>query len=552
MTSPFPFPADPSGAVLSLDDVRVLTMPLQAPVGPLPTRVQVVVVGAGPAGLTAANLLGQYGIDTLVLDARPSVSDQPKAIAIDDEYMRLLASLGLGRAIERHHSAPFGIWFMGANRKPVIKVKGAETSNGFGRRCAVMQPVFEQILLAGALGRECVNVRFDASVDAVSQDTEGAEVRVGDQLVRCDYLLGCDGAGSFVRTSMGAKLVGSRIDEPHLVVDLADFPDQVPYSRFFCDPRRPFNSVPSVYGGRRIEFMLNPDDNQEFLLSDAGVQHLVDRHTPYAGADLQIIRRAIYGFSEKIADHLQIGRVFLLGDAAHVMPPFGGQGMNTAARDANNLCWKIAAVLQKRASEQLLKSYDPERRPQISSIVKYSVLVGRFANIRSKPLAFLRDAFFRATQFVPGVRQFFGEMRYMPRPRILADLLGPVEDRFKSMIGVTFPRWILLSGPDIVTVDDLAGDGFALVGIDVPAEALLTAARHPLWAGKVPCLIALSASDRPAQFGVASARFHGGVPGEGKLLQGAICVVRPDRYTASIFTPETAMVSLDKLARTAS
>src|SRR6185503_4224770 len=139
---------------------------------------------------------------------------------------------------------------------------------------------------------------------------------------------------------------------------------------------------------------------------------------------------------------LQNGRVFLLGDAAHVMPPFGSSGMNTGARGAYNLCWKIAFVLRGLARPDILDSYDPERRPQIEAVVRYSMLVGRLANIRSWPLAVVRDAFFAAVNLIPRVKRYFREMRYMPRPVITRGLIVARRDR-PGLVGRVFPRLAL-------------------------------------------------------------------------------------------------------------
>src|SRR5262249_48662155 len=142
---------------------------------------------------------------------------------------------------------------------------------------------------------------------------------------------------------------------------------------------------------------------------------------------------------------LQKHRVFLLGDAAHVMPPFGSSGMNTGARDANNLCWKIAFVLNKLAVAEVLVIYDPERRPQLEAVAQYSVMVERLANIRSWPLAMIRDAFFATANLIPSVRRYFREMRYMPKSTINRGLIV-TEPQRSSLVGRVFPRLTIRDG----------------------------------------------------------------------------------------------------------
>ena len=526
----------------------MLSRPAPGPTGPLPEKTQVVIVGAGPAGLTAANLLGKLGVDALLVEQNGQTADQPKAIALDDEYLRLLEHLGLGPAMREHRSEPFGIWFMGVGGDPIIQVSGSTTPNGFGRRCAVMQPVFEKVLLAQACRFDCVQVHYGRKVQGLIQTPGGVEVNIDGKVVRADFVLGCDGPRSFIRDSLGIDFVGSRIDQPHLVVDLADFPDASPHSRFFCDPRRPFNSIPSVYGGRRIEFMLNKDDRTEHILSDEGIRSLVDQYTPYRGCELHVIRRAIYGFSERIASRLQEGRVFLLGDAAHVMPPFGGQGMNTAARDVNNLCWKISMVLKGQSSPALLASYDGERRSQIENIVKYSVLVGRFANIRSRPLAVARDMAFKATRLVPPVNRFFSEMRYMPRPTIFRGVVSSTDRRYRQFVGRPLPRLSLVQGRDVTTIDDIAGEGFCLIGFDVRPADLRATAQDPLWRDLPVKLVAITTGEAFSVPDVTFVRMAAAAAAELDRLRGAIAVLRPDRYVAAMARPDRMGKAFQHLA----
>jgi len=292
--------------------------------------------------------------------------------------------------------------------------------------------------------------------------------------------------------------------------------------------------------------MLMEGDDRERIKSFESIQQLVKRHTPYTDVKLKVVRSAVYGYSARVAEQLQQQRVFLLGDAAHVMPPFGSSGMNTGARDANNLCWKITLVLKNLAGAEILDSYDPERRPHVESVVRYSVLVGRLANIRSWPLALIRDAFFATANLFPRVRQYFREMRYMPKSIITRGLIVTQQQR-SSLVGRMFPRLTLHNGDMRPDFDELCGKGFALIGIDVDHIALTKIAHLPPWAKIKPACfnIQLDASVPQPGFAVDDDR-------QKKLLaphSGQIAIVRPDRYTAATTTADEMLCRADFLGR---
>ncbi len=542
---------------LTLAEVKETNRPEAGPVGDLPQAVDVVIVGAGPVGLTAANLLGALGISTLVVEQNALTSDQPKAVIVDDEHMRLIDRTGLMDELRPHLTGTyFGIHFYSPLGFELVKADGILTPNGFGNRNSVSQPMLEKLLLQGAGRYSSVVVRYRCRLIGLSQPDDHVDLTLSNHdgsetSLRAKFLLACDGANSLVRKTLGIQAEGKRLDEPHLVVDFAEFPDQSPYSRFFCHPSRPFNSILVPYGGRRIEFMLNPGDDKEAIKSPDAIKTLVARHTPYKSDDLKIVRSVVYGFSARIAERMQDGRIFLLGDAAHVMPPFGAQGLNSGARDAANLTWKIAAVLRGAISLKALQSYDPERRGNVKDTVDYSVRVGRLANIRSWPVALARDAFFAVANLFPPVRRYFREMRYMPRPQLKAGLVVPGNGGDAALTGRMFPRPSMVDGGE-PSFDARAGVGFALVGVNIDPAAVAEAARRPVWDRLKPALMTLVGVDRefaPTP-GVAVWRLADD-PAKAALAayDRRIVIVRPDRYIAGVAPPAEFAVVSDAFGR---
>ena len=193
------------------------------------------------------------------------------------------------------------------------------------------------------------------------------------------FVLGCDGAGSTVRDLAGITMADLGFTERWLVIDVRvpgglatwDGVEQV------CDPARAATFM-QVTGDRyRWEFQLHDGEDETALLAPAALGGLLAPWTGRPGlSGMEIIRSASYTFRARLASRFRAGRVFLLGDAAHLTPPFIGQGLGAGLRDADNLAWKIAHVLTGQSGEDLLDSYDAERRPHARAMVKKAVMIG--------------------------------------------------------------------------------------------------------------------------------------------------------------------------------
>jgi 3-(3-hydroxy-phenyl)propionate hydroxylase len=274
-----------------------------------------------------------------------------------------------------------------------------------------------------------------------------------------------------------------------LVVDCIDDDDHSAVGTCFCDYRRPTVTVPVPHSARRWEFMLLPTDSQEDLLRPERIPGLIQQaqeshpnHKAWQAAP-NIIRQAIYTFRAAIASRFSKGRVFLLGDAAHLMPPFGGQGLNSGLRDAHNLCWKIALVLQGWAEPHLLKTYHEERYPHAAQMVLLSSLLGKAIMPTNRLTAFFRDLFFLGLNTLPPIREALTEMRMKPQPRYPRGFLLPVSSKEnKALRGTMLPQPHVLSlKGERILLDDALGSGFVLLRLyENPSEAC-TQLRSELW-----------------------------------------------------------------------
>lgn len=511
----------------------------------LPASAEVLIVGAGPTGLLAANLLALYGIDVVVVERNSGPVEEPRAIILDDEFSRVLATLGIEQALREHSFGPVGVHYLSPLGFAILKVAGFVTPNGFANRTTIWQPKLEEVLAENLTGELGARLFFAHQLTGFSETQSGVSAETKDstgtaQTIRARFLLAADGARSLVREQLGVQFEGfSAEDQPHAVVDVADDPDgRLPYTRFYCDPRRPCTCVPLPYGMRRFEFFLFPDEDPQAMLEPENLARLFAPYRDFSA--VQVVRKAVYVFHSRLVDRMQSGNVFLLGDAAHLMPPFGAQGMNSGARDANNLAWKVSTVLRGGAEPAMLQSYDRERRDHVGKIISYSVRMGRLSNITSRLLALLRDGLFALLNVLPPVRDYFRSMRHMPRPDVSAGLVaGPRGSAVDGLIGRPVPNLALIhEDGSHASLDDVMGAGFAVVGIDA----------HCRLEDTVRKIRMLDPHANEVRIGIDSGTQYapGGETGREwcRKYRGKILLVRPDRYialAASVAELEQAM-----------
>ncbi|HEX4844297.1 MAG TPA: FAD-dependent monooxygenase [Limnobacter sp.] len=430
----------------------------------------VLIVGHGPVGATMACLLGQYGVSTLIVDKAADILNMPRAIALDNEALRILQATGLTEdAFPKHPifevrmQSPFAGLFAKANTTGAIDCHP--------KLITFYQPELE--LALRQRHRVFPSVQEMANTDFLGfKEFDGgicAELlgHAGPVKVNAKYLLGADGASSRVRELIDLDFKGQTYAEDWLIVDVNQRDNQnFHHVEFTCSPDLPSPHMPAPGGRERWEFMLKPGQSREEALDDRYIRQLLE---PWVGQEpVNIERKAVYRFHARCSKSFQRGRVFLVGDAAHITPPFVGQGLVAGLRDAFNLSWKISANLRGVAGLGALKSYDMERRPHAKRMINLAKFMGQMVMPPSRIRAMVVHNAMRSVRVIPKMRAFFEELEIKPKnhfQRGLFDITSTSrQDGFQ--VGATLPQGLVRnSNSEIRFSDDELGVGFGVIGV---------------------------------------------------------------------------------------
>jgi 3-(3-hydroxy-phenyl)propionate hydroxylase len=526
-----------------------------------PTEVPVLVVGAGPVGVTMANLLGTYGVQTLVIERSPAVYDFPRAVGLDDEALRTFQSVGLVKEMLRDMIQNVPMRMYTAGQKCFAEILPSTREFGWFRRNMFSQPLGETTLRRGLarfphvslqLGVELVSLEQDeAGVTATLRDAQGQE-----RVVRAAYLVACDGGRSAVREGiLKLPFDGRTHPAKWVVVECDKDPLDAPYTALHCEPERPYVCLRLPYGLRRWEFMLFPGEDGEQMLAPEKVRELLGRHVPEP-EKLNVIRARVYTHNSRVAGSFVVGRVCLAGDAAHITPPWIGQGLNAGLRDAFNLAWKLAWVQQGRLKPELLSSYHDERHAHAKAMIDLADMFGAVLSQRNRAVAWLRDRFFLAIKDIPKVRDYVLQMKFKPMPRFSIGIVHNGRDSARNeLVGRMFIQPNVEREPGVSQkLDDVVGSRFALLSWRSDALADAPPALHAQLA-KLGCDHYVAVRSRCAPDEVGS---HLPKQPSGTLIQDLEntlhfwfqekrvdwVLIRPDRFIAAVGSRHDAVNEL--------
>ena len=533
-----------------------------------PLDVDVLVVGAGPVGLTLANILGLQGVRTLVVDERDTLIDYPRGVGLDDESLRTFQSIGLVDHILPHTVPNQILRFFDAKRRVLAEMAPPDACFGWPKRNGFVQPLVDAELLRGLDRFEHVEVRWDHPMSSCVQDADAVTVECGsdDNLssVRARYVVGCDGGRSMTRRMMGVSFDGTTSSTRWLVVDIANDPLGHPNSEVGADPERPYASISIAHGIRRFEFMIHADETDEQAEDPAFLTRMLARMVPHPDR-VDVIRRRVYTHHSRIAGAFRSGRLLLAGDAAHLMPVWQGQGYNSGIRDAANLGWKLAAVVSGRADDRLLDTYDIERRKHARAMIDLSTMVGRVISPTDRRVAAARDLLVRSASIVPSLKRYVLEMRFKPMPRYeqgaVVHAIPNQPRRPGSPAGTLFiqPRVDTRTQSDVL-LDDVLGPWFAVLCWNNNPRKILGDDAFAKWKALGACFVALRPLTQLHWVGhddpdvVIVGDRAGGLKSWFDVHQESVVFLRPDRCIAGAciaqLAPDLSAALLDTLTLT--
>jgi 3-(3-hydroxy-phenyl)propionate hydroxylase len=446
------------------------------------TDCDVLVCGLGPVGQLLSLLLGGRGVSVIAIDKADEPYDLPRAAVVDDEVLRIFQAAGVVQDVRRETQVQEEVSFVPDGGRPLTILRPVDGSQGQPPLVSIHQPSLERTLIAAATAQDCVDMRRGRRLVRLLEAPDGVEALVERredrelETITSRWAIGCDGAGSSVRQLLGIEFGGSTFRQRWLVVDAkVDRPlTNVGHPHFFGDPSRPIVSLPMSPGRHRWEWMLHPGEDEEPFLDSESIRERMERFV--VDEEVTVERACVYTFHSRVASRWREGRTLLAGDAAHLMPPFAGQGFSSGARDAANLAWKLQAVVAG-APEALLDTYEIERRSHVMAMSRLAVALGKFVQTTDPRVAVLRDAFLVALDRTGGLAWLRDRLKPLPAYCGGAFAERPKRLSFMRSVGSQFPQPLVRTqGGEELLLDDLAGPGWSAIATDEEPAHLLAEA----------------------------------------------------------------------------
>jgi putative polyketide hydroxylase len=463
------------------------------------STIPVIIIGAGPVGLSASMALSRLGISNIVIEKHPGTSIHPKARGVNVRTMEFCRIWGAEKQIRQAElpvSARRFLWMDNLKGQILGDVSFIAEQEEISptEPCLLSQDIFEQALLTCLKAQKQNQVYFNTRVINIEQDDQFVYCELENLIdntrtkIQCQYLIAADGANSFVRKKIGINMDGLPILGMHVSVycetDLSPWLADKPFAVLaFMDKEQMGRVMMAVDLKRRWIFAKRIADANETLTKEEGVR-LVRATVDEPELEVKVINISKWEMAALNAEQYRQGRIFLCGDAAHRIPPTGGMGMNTGIGDAHNLAWKIAYVLQGYADKTLLDSYEQERKPLAQTTIDWSVVNANrlrsiFQSLAEGNNNAFREGLKEQTKHInhPGLDVGFIYQSNALSPENEENAEMPAFDpntyKNKAIVGMRAPHcWLSYNNHPISTIDLLEKNYVLIAGENCAVEKL--------------------------------------------------------------------------------
>ncbi|MET7656749.1 MULTISPECIES: bifunctional 3-(3-hydroxy-phenyl)propionate/3-hydroxycinnamic acid hydroxylase [unclassified Streptomyces] len=446
-------------------------------------HADVLIVGYGPVGQLLALLLADRGRTVTVVERWPQPYPMPRAVAFDGEGARTLSAAGIGGLLGTIGEPSGEYLWQNADGQALLHIDGSERKlAGWPESTSMYQPALEAEMQARGTRHANITVHRGLEVVRISENTAPhgttqvtATGPDGDERVlSASWVIGCDGANSLVRRAIGTELSDLGFSHDWLVCDIVHHDERTfrPNNLQICDPARPRTSVSAGPGHRRYEFMRLAGESIEQLNTPESCWRLLE-HFDVSPSNATLRRHHVYSFKAGSAQRWHRGRLVIAGDAAHVMPPFAGQGMSSGFRDAGALAWRLDALLAGHAGPEILDHYEEERRTHVRHAITMSVNLGRIICQTDPEAAADRDLVMKAAAQRAAAAGTAPPQRSPLQPLTKGFVRRTANGRPAKPAGALSPQARVAQGGRSALFDDIVGTGFVLLTTQDP-EQLLT------------------------------------------------------------------------------
>ena len=380
----------------------------------------IAIIGYGPVGAVAANMFGASGHDVVVIEPKKDIWDIPRAVALDGQTQRIFQSIGIIDDIAR--TSFEGLKFINKKGKEIVYVDFSNNPqpNGHYETVGFSQPDLEKDLRSRALKYKNITFKLGKSLTELSSEINNNHLTITnvdtgeEEKISSTYVLACDGANSFVRQKLDIRSFDYKCDQDWIVVDYEIDPNYeiLAGPMHICDYKRP-TTVAHISGRHiRWEFKFNEDDDVNKVEKHSSIRSMMKKHAWRLNPDIDIntgniLRASKYTFHGLVADTFKSNNCFLVGDSAHQMPPFLGQGLCQGIKDVYNLHWKLDGVIRGKYADRILETYSDERISIVKSVTETAIKHGGVIGTQNKYIALIRDTLLNMARIFPKLLSFF-------------------------------------------------------------------------------------------------------------------------------------------------